>query len=103
MYEYKMIRHTIVDGDTVHATLDLGFGIEYNTTLRLLGIDTPEVRTKDIKEKALGLKAKSYLDKLCSEPDVIVLTEKSGKYGSQKDATKNKTWKSYVEKIKGLF
>ena len=48
MYEYRAIIRRVVDGDTVDITLDLGFDILYNNRIRLLGIDTPESRTRDL-------------------------------------------------------
>jgi micrococcal nuclease len=51
----------------------------------LAGIDTPESRTKDLKEKALGLESKEYLKKYLKDAkSVIIKTEKmdsSEKYG----------------------
>jgi micrococcal nuclease len=53
--------------------------------VRLAGIDTPESRTKDLKEKALGLESKEYLKKhLKDAKSVVIKTEKmdsSEKYG----------------------
>ena len=62
MYEYYV--HSldkVVDGDTIDVTIDLGFDIKYSSRVRLAGIDTPESRTRDLEEKALGLEAKEYL------------------------------------------
>jgi micrococcal nuclease len=51
----------------------------------LAGIDTPESRTKDLAEKALGLEAKEYLKKYFKDAkSVVIKTEKmdsSEKYG----------------------
>lgn len=86
MYEYrvkKVLR--VVDGDTIDVDIDLGFNVSYTQRVRLAGIDTPESRTTDLKEKALGLEVKEYL-KHCLEgaEDIIIQTEKpdsSEKYG----------------------
>ena len=48
----------VVDGDTVDLMVDLGFQVHHKIRVRLYGINTPESRTKDLKEKELGLKAK---------------------------------------------
>jgi len=59
MYEYKVIEvHSIYDGDTLKVTLDLGFGIYSKQTLRLHGINTPEIRGD---ERPAGLIARDYL------------------------------------------
>ena len=80
MYEYKAIIRRVVDGDTVDVTLDLGFDILYNNRIRLLGIDTPESRTRDLEEKALGLAAKDRVKELCPVGSTVILrTTKDGK------------------------
>ncbi len=80
MYEYKATIRRIVDGDTVDVTLDLGFDILYNNRIRLLGIDTPESRTRDLEEKALGLAAKDRVKELCPVGSTVILrTTKDGK------------------------
>jgi micrococcal nuclease len=86
MYEYYVRKvENIVDGDTIDVLIDLGFDILFQSRVRLAGIDTPESRTKDLKEKALGLESKEYLKKqLKDAKSVIIKTEKmdsSEKYG----------------------
>jgi len=75
----------VVDGDTIDASIDLGFSISLEKRIRLAGIDTPESRTTDAKEKALGLEVKEWLKKkLEGQTDVIVKTElpdSTEKYG----------------------
>lgn len=86
MYEYfvKEIKN-VVDGDTIDVIIDLGFDILFSSRVRLAGIDTPESRTTDKAEKALGLEAKEYLKKhLKDAKSVVIRTEKmdsSEKYG----------------------
>jgi micrococcal nuclease len=86
MYEYYVRKvENVVDGDTIDVLIDLGFDILFASRVRLAGIDTPESRTKDIAEKALGLEAKEYLKKhLKDAKSVVIKTEKmdsSEKYG----------------------
>ncbi len=86
MYEYyvKEVKN-IVDGDTIDVVIDLGFSILFESRVRLAGIDTPESRTTDKREKALGLESKKYLaDRIKSAKNVVIKTEKldsSEKYG----------------------
>lgn len=55
MYEYNCNIVRVVDGDTVDVDIDLGFGIWVrNERVRLYGIDTPESRTRDLREKFYG-------------------------------------------------
>ena len=83
MYEYavkKIVK--VVDGDTVDVEIDLGFSLTKKERIRLAGIDTPETRTRDEEEKKLGIDAKEYLAmRLESSKNLIVKTEKDGKYG----------------------
>jgi micrococcal nuclease len=86
MYEYYVRKvENIVDGDTIDVLIDLGFDILFQSRVRLAGIDTPESRTKDLKEKALGLESKEYLKKYLKDAkSVVIKTEKmdsSEKYG----------------------
>jgi micrococcal nuclease len=86
MYEYFVKEVTkVVDGDTIDVVIDLGFSIMFASRVRLAGIDTPESRTTDKVEKALGLESKKYLaDRLKAAKNVVIKTEKldsSEKYG----------------------
>jgi len=86
MYEYfvKEVK-AVVDGDTIDVVIDLGFDILFASRVRLAGIDTPESRTTDKAEKALGLESKEYLKKYLKDAkSVVIKTEKmnsSEKYG----------------------
>jgi micrococcal nuclease len=86
MYEYRVKQVLkVVDGDTIDVVIDLGFDISFTSRVRLAGIDTPESRTKDAREKILGLEVKEYLKKaLEGATDIVIRTEKadsSEKYG----------------------
>jgi micrococcal nuclease len=86
MYEYYVRKvENVVDGDTIDVLIDLGFDILFQSRVRLAGIDTPESRTKDLKEKTLGLESKEYLKKALKDAkSVVIKTEKmdsSEKYG----------------------
>ena len=65
MYRYKVEVTRIVDGDTVDVDIDLGFGMTYKKQrVRMMGIDTPESRTRNLEEKFYGLQSKAHLTKL---------------------------------------
>lgn len=86
MYEYRVKQVLrVVDGDTIDVDLDLGFDISFTQRVRLAGIDTPESRTTDKYEKALGLEVKKKLGELLKSATTIVIrTEKpdsTEKYG----------------------
>jgi len=80
MFQYRVKISRVVDGDTVDANIDLGFNIIHKARIRMLGIDTPESRTRNKKEKALGLASKARLKELIRAADkVTIRTSKDGK------------------------
>lgn len=82
MYTYKVKEIVrVVDGDTVDILVDLGFGLTKKERVRVAGIDTPESRTRDLYEKKLGKEAAAYLTEQLEDGNIIIKTEKDGKYG----------------------
>lgn len=82
MYEYRVKSvERVVDGDTVDVILDLGFGLFKKERVRIAGVDTPEKRTRNDKEKRLGYDATAFAELWFSEGDIVIRTEKDGKYG----------------------
>jgi len=72
MYEYKVTVLRVVDGDTVDVDIDLGFGIVLsNERVRIMGIDTPESRTRNKLEKVFGLASKTRLKELLGKTAVL--------------------------------
>jgi micrococcal nuclease len=84
IYRIKEI-HKVVDGDTIDASIDLGFDISLEKRIRLAGVDTPESRTTDANEKKYGLESKEWLKKRCENAkDILIKTElpdSTEKYG----------------------
>ena len=75
-FVYKCTLDRVVDGDTVDVNIDLGFKIVLaKQRVRLVGIDTPESRTRDLAEKKLGLEAKELLKELTYDGFVLELLE----------------------------
>ena len=83
MYTYNAKLDRVVDGDTVDATIDLGFDVHVKKRIRLAGINAPESRTRNKVEKKLGLAAKERLiDILDGAANCFELESKElGKYG----------------------
>ena len=82
MYEYKCKILRVVDGDTVDIDIDLGFGIwMHKERVRMMGIDTPESRTRDLVEKAFGLASKERLKELLPIGSIQVLKTEIDKSG----------------------
>ena len=74
MYEYKCKVLRVVDGDTVDVDIDLGFGVwMHKERVRMMGIDTPESRTRDKVEKTFGLASKARLKELLPVGSISVL------------------------------
>jgi len=72
----------VVDGDTIDISIDLGFNLTKKERVRLAGIDTPEKRTKNEKEKEMGYQATEFLEMhLMEATKLTVRTEKEGKFG----------------------
>ena len=72
MYEYKCTVNKVIDGDTVDVDIDLGFGVVLtDERVRIMGIDTPESRTRNKIEKLFGLAAKRRLKELLSKQCVL--------------------------------
>ena len=80
-YYYNCTLVRVIDGDTIDVDIDLGFNIILaKRRIRLMGIDTPESRTRNLEEKTLGLKAKDRLKELCGEK-LQLLSQGTDKYG----------------------
>ena len=79
----------VLDGDTIDVIIDLGFDLYKKERVRIAGVDTPEKRTRDLEEKALGQDATDWLKKqldgaISGEDDLVIRTELvggMGKYG----------------------
>ena len=62
LYHYKAEVLSVYDGDTVTLMIDQGMKHFARVKVRMVGINTPEIRTKDLDEKARGYEAKEYLN-----------------------------------------
>ena len=89
-YNFRVVEITrVVDGDTIDVTIDLGFDLYKKERVRVAGVDTPEKRTRDDEEKALGLDATYWMKEklegaIDGDDDLVIRTELvggMGKYG----------------------
>lgn len=81
IYYYRISVLRVIDGDTIEADIDLGFGVWITDRLRLASIDAPEVRGET---RQMGLEAKKYLADVLNQQDAIfaqTFKDKRGKYG----------------------
>ena len=73
-YDVQVIK--VVDGDTVDVDIDLGFGVKLtDERVRIMGIDTPESRTRDKVEDLFGEAAKARLKELMKDGGKLITTE----------------------------
>lgn len=75
MYTYNARIYNVVDGDTVDATIDLGFKMTVKLRLRLEGINTPERGQNGYDE------AKAFVADKVYGKDVLIKTFKISKFG----------------------
>ena len=89
-YNFRVTEiNRVVDGDTIDVTIDLGFDLSKKERVRVAGVDTPEKRTRNLEEKALGLDATDWIKEklegaIDGEDDLVIRTELvggMGKYG----------------------
>ena len=89
-YNFRVTEiNKVLDGDTIDVTIDLGFDLYKKERVRIAGVDTPEKRTRDLEEKALGIDATNWLkkkldDTINGDGELSIRTELVGgvgKYG----------------------
>ena len=89
-YNFRVVSiDKVLDGDTIDVTIDLGFDLYKKERVRIAGVDTPEKRTRDLEEKALGLDATNWMKEqlegaIDGDDELTIRTELKGgmcKYG----------------------
>ena len=89
-YNFRVVSiDRVVDGDTIDVSIDLGFDLIKKERVRVAGVDTPEKRTRDLEEKALGIDATNWMkehleETINGDDELIIRTELKGgvgKYG----------------------
>ena len=89
-YNFRVKEITkVLDGDTIDVLIDLGFDLFKQERVRIAGVDTPEKRTRNLEEKALGVDATNWLKEklestLAGDDELTIRTELVGgvgKYG----------------------
>ena len=90
-YNFRVTEiNRVLDGDTIDVTIDLGFDLYKKERVRIAGVDTPEKRTRDLEEKALGIDATNWLkkkleDTIAGDGDELTIRTElvggTGKYG----------------------
>ena len=89
-YNFRVTEiNRVLDGDTIDVTIDLGFDLYKKERVRIAGVDTPEKRTRDLDEKALGIDATNWMKEklegaIAGDDELSIRTELvggMGKYG----------------------
>ena len=89
-YNFRVTEiNRVLDGDTIDVTIDLGFDLYKKERVRIAGVDTPEKRTRNLEEKALGIDATNWLKEkldgaIAGDDERTIRTELDGgvgKYG----------------------
>jgi micrococcal nuclease len=89
-YNFRVTKiDKVLDGDTIDVTIDLGFDLYKKERVRIAGVDTPEKRTRNLEEKALGIDATNWLKEkldttIAGDDELTIRTELVGgvgKYG----------------------
>ena len=89
-YNFRVTEiNRVLDGDTIDVTIDLGFDLYKKERVRIAGVDTPEKRTRDLEEKALGIDATNWMNEklegaIAGDDELSIRTELvggMGKYG----------------------
>ena len=90
-YNFRVTKiDKVLDGDTIDVTIDLGFDLYKKERVRIAGVDTPEKRTRDLEEKALGIDATNWMkgtltDTVENSPNELTIRTELvggvGKYG----------------------
>ena len=73
-YNFRVTKiNRVVDGDTIDVTIDLGFDLQKKERVRIAGVDTPEKRTRDKEEKALGIDATNWMKEKLNEASKVMI------------------------------
>ena len=78
-YGFELTR--LVDGDTMKGVIDLGFKVKLEATVRFYGINCPESRTRDKREKELARVATQFVADLLEDADIELMSHSYGKFG----------------------
>ena len=80
-YIFRATCTRVIDGDTIDCDIDVGFGLKTHQRLRLHGIDTPELRSKELSEREAAQRAKSFVEEWVQGKELFVNTYKSDVFG----------------------
>jgi micrococcal nuclease len=80
-YTYYADVLEVYDGDTLTVIIDLGFSLTVKTKVRLMGIDTAEMKSEDPEVKKLATASRDFIREQVLEKKVLLKSHKPDKYG----------------------
>lgn len=80
-YRYRTSEIRVIDGDTIEATVDLGFYTWQKLRFRLARLNAYELSSKIEEERVLAAQAQRLLFNLLYLQDVVIESQKTEKYG----------------------
>jgi micrococcal nuclease len=82
MYDYKCLTMRVIDGSTIDAEIDLGFNVLVRQRIKLHGVNAPDIKSSDPKEKERAQKARNRLAELVGKEFYChTIMNKRGKAG----------------------
>lgn len=84
---YLALLLSTVDGDTFKARVEVWPGVDVVTSVRILGIDTPEINGKCIQEKTAAQAAKQRLSGLLQSGKITIKEVVPDKFAGRVDAS----------------
>lgn len=82
IYRYFSDVLEVIDGDSLRLEIDLGFQMTLRETVRLYGVDSPELNSADIHRREKAIDVTNVVEHICTPGRRIrIRTYKSGKYG----------------------
>lgn len=85
MYQYKAKVLRWVDGDKVDLEVDLGFRVRIEQRARLAGLNTCELRSKEVVEREKAVRATMLVNRLAFPASFVTINSKKptadDKYG----------------------
>lgn len=74
----------VVDGDTIQVAARIWLGQEVTTAVRVIGVDTPELKGKCAAEREKAQAAKAFVEKLLPAGATVLLVDvRHDKYGDR--------------------
>jgi micrococcal nuclease len=106
LWHYRARPIRVIDGDTIEAVIDLGFGTTRRERIRVLDVDTPELRSSDPIERIRGQEAKAYTEAwLASDEEwpLNIHTSKGDSFGRWLAEITRQDGRSLGQDLKNLF